>query len=221
MGKEVTAEKQYIADKFGLPFGSLSASYLRMETLLGTSANVLFNINNQNNLIASENRLLQSDQFIVTHLGFAIKKIASDTPTAAQHAAAKLYTYLNTNTGLFDGTNDANIQAIYNGFFQISLNRKTYVPAIDMRSFERVPDTQEGTLVFTASNIKRDSYPNGLFGYFPTDYIRLNGYDNLQPEITLPASVAMDESSESNYAVLLMKGYLASGQGVQSAVGAQ
>lgn len=215
----VTAEKRYISERFGLPFDSLSASYLRLESLLATQATITFNVQeNLPNVIASEKRLNQSDQFICTHLGFAIKKIAAASPSAAQQAVAKLFTWVNTNTGLFDGSNDANIQAIYNGFFEIAVNRKIYVPAIDMRSFERVPDAQEGQPLAAITGpvtypLKRDGFPNGLYGYFPVDYIRLNGYDLLQPVITLPASVAMAEANESNYAVLLMKGYLSSNQG--------
>lgn len=215
----VTAEKRYIESRFGIGFESLSASYLRLETLLGTQATIDFNVQtNLPNVIASEKRLNQSDQFIVTHLGFAIKKIAAASPTAAQHAVAILYTWVNSNTGLFAGANDANIQAIFNGFLEFTVNRKTYVPAIDMRSFERVPESQQGQPLAAIAGpvtyaLKRDSFPNGLFGYFPVDYIRLNGYDLITPTITLPSSVAMAVANESNYAVLLMKGYLASNQG--------
>ncbi len=223
--RSVSDEKRYIESIFNIPFQSLSASYLRFEKLLGTQAEIVFNV--QENLpgrIVSEQRLNQTDQFIVTHIGFAIKKIASATPTDAQQAAAILYTWVNTNTGLFDGSNDANIQAIYNGYFEIAVERKTYVPAIDMRSFERVPDIQQGQPLAaitgpTTYPVKRDGFPNGLYGYFPTDFIRLNGYDLIQPTITLPASVAMAEAAESNYAVLLFKGYLASNQGMSKSRG--
>lgn len=218
-----TKEKEYIANRYGLPLASLSASFLRMETLLAAQQTINFNIqNNVGTQLASEQRLKQNDQFIVTQIGFAIKKIASATPTDAQQAVAKLYTWVNTNTGLFDGSNDANLQAIFNGFFQIALNRTVWIPGMDMRSFERVPEDQEGQPLAAIAGpvtyaLKRDSFPNGLFGYFPADYIRLNGYDTLQPQIVLPASVNMAEASESNYAVLLFKGYLAANQGVQAA----
>lgn len=215
----VTQEKEYIAKTFGVGFSTLSASYLRLETLLGTSDTVQFNVQeNLGTVIATEQRLKQSDQFIITHVSFAIKKIASSTPTAAQQAIAILYTWVNSNTGLFDGTNDANIQGIYNGSLQFDINRKTLIPQIQMRCFERVPEDQQGQPLAAIAgpvlySLKRDSLPNGLFGYFQTDYIRFNGYDNIQPQINLPASVNMAEASESNYAVLLFNGYLASNQG--------
>jgi hypothetical protein len=215
----ITEEKKYIANLFGFNFQNLSASYLRMESLLSAQQQIQFNV--QENIgtpVASEQRLKQSDQFVITHIGFAHKKIASATPTAAQQAVAKLYLWPNSNTGLFDGSNDANLWAIYNGWFEIALNRKTYVPAVDMRSFLRVPNQQEGQPLAAIAGpitypVKGEEFPNGLFGYFKTDYIRLNGYDQLQPQINLPASVTMNESGESNYAVLLFKGYLAQNEG--------
>lgn len=219
----VTEEKRYIAQRFKLPFESLSASYLRLESVLSTQQQILFNVQeNLGNVTATEQRLKQSDQFIVTHIGFALRKVASDTPTNALNAVAKLYTWPNSNTGLFDGSNDANLWAIYNGWFEIALNRKTYVPAIDMRSFLRVPNQQEGQPLAAIAGpvlypVKGDEFPNGLFGYFPTDYIRLNGYDQIQPQINLPASVNMDEASETNSAILMFKGYLASNQGTAKA----
>lgn len=220
----VTEEKKYISRRFSVPFQSLSASYLRLEASLASQEQILFNVlNNQGTPVSSEQRLNPSDQFFVTHIGFALKKVGSATPSDAQNAVAKLYTWPNSNAGLFDGANDPNLWAIYNGFFEISLNRQTYVPAIDMRSFLRIGQAQEGQVMAAIAGpveypMAGDEFNNGLYGYFPVDYIRLNGYDNLQPQINLPASVTMNNANETNYAVLLFKGYLASNQGIAKAV---
>ena len=215
----ITAEKQYIANRFKVNFDDLSASYLRVETVLGAQSTIDFNIQVQNGgtNIVSENKLEQTDQFIVTNIGFALKKVIANA-TDAQQAAARLYTWVNPAATIFDEANDANLWAIYNGYLEISLNRKTYVPAIDMRSFLRVPDAQQGLANAAIAGpivypFAADGFPNGLYGYFPVDYIRLNGFSLLTPTIVLPASVNMAGVADDNVAVLMFKGYLLSNGG--------
>jgi hypothetical protein len=218
-----TAQKQYVAAQTGAPLASLSESFLRFETLLSTQNKISFNVKeNQGTIIATENRLSLNDAFIITHMALFVKKVASATPTVVQHANAVLYPY--RNPSVFDGTNDANIDGLYNSTLSLAVNNVTYIPAMNTFSFKRVPNAQQGNInaaiagpvTYTTAT---DERPNSLFGYVETDLIVLTGSQNINIDIDLPTgwSGTFAESSESNYAVLMVAGYLAQNQGTFSA----
>ncbi len=218
-----TAQKQYVQAATGVPLASLSESYLRFETLLTTQNQIKFNVKeNVGTVVPTERRLSLNDAFIITHMALFVKKVASATPTVVQHANAILYPY--RNPSIFDGTNDANIESIYNSTLSLAVNNVTYIPGMNTFSFKRVPNAQQGNInaaiagpvTYTTAS---DERPNSLFGYVETDLIVLTGSQTIDIAIDLPSgwSGTMAEASESNYAVLMVAGYLAQNQGTFSA----
>ena len=206
----VIAEKQFISGKLGVPYDSLSQSYLRAETRLATTSVIPFNVQKGKVAIplVTEKLLELNDQFVVTHMGFALKQIASDTPTDLQQLNAILQTYNDSNT--FTGTNAVNVGSVYNSNLSISINRKDFIPAFPMRSFLRVPDVQTTTNAdYTTSGIKQtNGFPNGLYGFYPTEVVLIDGRQTIDINVNLGASVAFDDTSNSVYAVLEFRGYL-------------
>jgi hydrogenase maturation factor len=207
----VIAEKQYIVSKLGVPYDSLSQSYLRSETALSTTSVIPFQL--QRGQVASpivtEQLLELNDQFVITHIGFGLKQISgTDTPTTLQQLNANVLTYNDTNT--FTGTNAVNVGAIYNTSLSMTINRKDFIPAMPMRSFLRVPDTQTTTNAdYTTSGIKQtNGFPNGLYSFYPTEVVLIDGRQTLDIQINLGASVSFDDSNNSIYAVLEFRGYL-------------
>ena len=206
----VIAEKQYITSKLGVPYENLSQSYLRAETALTTTSVIPFFLQRGQvaTPIVTENLLELNDQFVITHIGFGLKQIVADSPTTQQQFNAQVFTYADTNT--FTGTNAANVASIYNTNLSMTINRKDFIPAFPMRSFLRVPDTQTTVNAdYTSSNIKQtNSFPNGLYSFYPTEVVLIDGRQTLDIQINLGASVAFDDASNSIYAVLEFRGYL-------------
>jgi len=206
----VIAEKQYITSKLGVPYDSLSQSYLRSETLLGTTSVISFNV--QKGQVASPivtERLLElNDQFVITHIGFGLKQIASDTPTNLEQSNAQVLTYADTNT--FTATNSTNVASIYNSDLSFQINRKSFIPTFPMRAFLRVPDTQtSANTYFTSSGIKQtNSYTNGLYSFYPTEVVLIDGRQTLDIQINSNPSIAFDTTTNSIYGVLEFRGYL-------------
>jgi len=199
---------------------TVTQGFLRSEVLLTTQTSVNFNFlanqpNVQGTINATESRLNISDAFVTTHIGLFIKKIASATPTAAQQAAALLYSYVNRS--VFDGTHDANIQSLYNSVLNWQVNRVQYLTRFNAKNFERVPSTQGGTIsaavistvpTITTYPVSRDEWPNALYGYYGLyPYVNFGGNDTVDISLELPAAVTMNEASESNYAVMILQGY--------------
>lgn len=214
-----TAQKQFIASATGVPLTSLSESYLRFETLLTTQNTISFNVKeNTGTTFPTEERLSLNDAFIITHMALFVKKIASATPTAVQHANADLFPY--RNPAVFDGTNDANLDGLYNSTLSLAVNQRKFIPSMNTFSFKRVPDAQKGAPTAVGPLVTpTDGRPNSLYGYVETDLIVLTGSQNIDIQIALPTgwSGTFAESNESNYAVLMVAGYLAQNQGTFSA----
>lgn len=206
----VIAEKQYIVSKLGVPYENLSQSYLRAETQLTTTSIIPFQL--QRGQVASpivtEQLLELNDQFVITHIGFGLKNIASDTPTTQQHLNAEIFTYCDTNK--FTGANGVNVAGIYNTNLSMTINRKDFIPAMPMRSFLRVPDIQSTTNAdYTGSGIKQtNGFANGLYSFYPTEVVLIDGRQTLDIQINLNSSVTFDDASFSYYAVLEFRGYL-------------
>lgn len=221
----VIEQRNYIANKLRINKQKLAQSILRAETDLTTQNTVKFTLqrNQKTSPNGTEILLQQNDAFVITHLQLLLYKVAAGSPSDAQRGVADLYNYVNKS--VFDGSNDANLQALFNAYFQLSVNRTEYLTAFPSLYFERVPDTQKGTTTtayVNASNanatttIARDAKPNGFYGAFPTDLIVINGFESVEAQLVLPATVNMQESNETNTAVLLAHGYLAKGTAIKN-----
>lgn len=221
----IVAEKKFITDRLNsqglaVSYENLSSSYLRSETLLGTTTSIPFELQAGRvpNPTPTERLLNLNDQFVITHIFIGLKKVASATPTALQHAKAEIYTWFNPN--VFTGTNNPNVDTIYNGSLNWTVNRKEFIPEFPVRAFLRIPQTQQGTLLttngtvdtpaatFTGNGGGFDSIENGLFGFYPQDPTLIDGRQTLDIDVDLGTSVVFADESTSVYAVLECRGYL-------------
>lgn len=206
---QVVAEKLYIADKLKVPFESLSQSYVRAETLLATQNTIAFVIQagQKTTFLPTERPIKLNDEFVITHVFIGLKKVAAASPTNTEQIVAKVLTY--ENPVVFDGGGgDANVGGIYNGSLSITIDRVQFLPAIPVRSFRRVPQQQQNAVITDVYPANIDEFPNGLYGFYPIEPVKVDGRQTLNIQIDLGDAVDMDVASESNYAVLELRGYL-------------
>lgn len=198
----IVAEKRYIQERLGIPFENLSQSYLRAETELTNLSQYQFLL--QKGQVASPTvteRLLQlNDQFVVTHFTVGTKFIAAAAPTDEQHLLASVDTFVNSNT--YTG-NAAKAAALFNSSFSWTIDRKQYLPAFPLRSFLRVPTSQD-----TGANNLTNGYDNGLYGFFPSEPTLIDGRQTLDLIADLGAAVTINAASQSTWAILEVRGYL-------------
>lgn len=198
----IVSEKRYIQERLGIPFENLSQSYLRAETELTNLSQYQFLL--QRGQVAAPivtERLLQlNDQFVVTHFTLGTKFVASAIPTDVEHLLASVDTFVNPNIYL---TNAANAAAIFNASFSWTIDRKQYLPAFPIRSFLRVPTTQNDGV-----NNLTTGYENGLYGFFPSEPTLIDGRQTLDLIADLGAAVTIADAEQSVFAVLEVRGYL-------------
>lgn len=215
----IVSEKKWISDRLGIAYENLSQSYLRAETALGTNSVIKFNVqkNSVSSPLVTENLLELNDQFVITHIAIGLKQIASDSPSNTQQLAAYVQTFADPQ--VFTGTNAANAGCIYGGYLNFTINRREFLPSFPMRAFLRVPTTQTGAFLKTAGttgtpaatftgNTGLNGYENGLFGFYPMEPTLIDGRMTLDIAINLNSSIAFDDSSNTVYSVLEMRGYL-------------
>lgn len=206
----IVSEKLYISQKLGIPYENLSQSYLQKAVALSTQSVINFPI--QSSQVASalviDQLLNLNDEFVLTHINVHLRTVGADSPTTAQLQATIPYTYVDTN--VFTGTNSANVGAVFNGSLSFTIDRKDFIPAFDCRSFYRVPTAQSAANAdYTSSAIKRtNGYDNGLYSYFVSEPVKITGRQTLDIAVDLGASINLDDSSVTNYAVFSVKGYL-------------
>lgn len=201
------------ADLFEKLKQEMSTSDLLVHAELGSKGQYDFEFNEvkNNNNIGNDILLSQNDAFIITAMNLLVGKVSSASPTDALRQNMHLAPYVNPN--IFDGGDEVNINALYSGVFSLEVNKKTFIPAVSTRNFERVPQTQQGTFlgVNAASADEtqgRDELPNEFWGFKGFEPILVNGGQSIQTSIRLAASAAMTESGETNYAVMRFRGFL-------------
>lgn len=198
----IVSEKRYIQERLGIPFENLSQSYLRAETELTNLSQYQFLLQRGQvaNPIVTERLLQLNDQFVVTHFTLGTKFIASATPTDVEHLTAAVDTFVNPNIYL---TTAANASALFNASFSWTIDRKQYLPAFPIRSFLRVPTTQNDGV-----NNLTTGYDNGLYGFFPSEPTLIDGRQTLDLIADLGAAVTITAVAQSVFAVLEVRGYL-------------
>jgi hypothetical protein len=207
---QIVSEKRYIQERLGIPYENLSQSYLRAETLLTNQSQYSFLLQRgQTTTPLVTERLLQlNDQFVITHFTLGLKYIASDTPTDTQHLTAQVQTWCNPL--VFTAVNTSNADALYNGSFSWTIDRKQYLPAFPIRAFQRIPQAQQGVLGGTGGvTTQADGFDNGLYGFYPSEPTLIDGRQTIDISAELGASVTIDGATASSvYAVLEVRGYL-------------
>jgi len=215
----IVSEKQFISSRLGIPYENLSQSYLRAQTALGTQSLISFQVqaNAVSSPLVTENLLQLNDQFVISHFTVGLQQIASDTPSNTQLLNAEFFTY--ADPVKFTGTNAVNAGAIYGGFLNFTINRREFLPSFPMRAFYRVPTVQSNAFLRTAGTTGTpaatftgatgtNGYDNGLFGFYPSEPTLIDGRMTLNIAINLESAVAFDDSSNTIYAVLELRGYL-------------
>lgn len=234
----IVSEKRYIANKLGVPYESLSQSYLRSESLLGTQSVVDFTLQT-NKVLAptvTERLLDLNDEFVITHFRVSLKQL-DVTNTGVAEDILQLKQPLSTfayNDPAGAGATLATgqmypIGALYNGDLSFTIDRTEFIPQFPMRAFYRVPNIlgsnipNEGS-AFLSQKVgvptTNDSSQYGgsydsqtetsLYGFYPSEPTKIDGRQTIDLSINLGANVPMgaNEVADSNYAVFEARGYL-------------
>jgi len=215
----VVSEKKFIQERLGIPYENLSQSYLRAETVLSNLSTYQFYL--QRGQVASplvtENLLELNDQFVITQFRISLRIVGSTTPTATDQLTAQQYLYADPIA--FTG-NNARAAAIYGGSLSFTIDRTQFLPSFPVNAFYRVPTTQSNAFLQSAytstatpnfvANTGRNSYENGLFGFYVSEPTLIDGRQTLNINLELNAGVDMLKATpaETLYATLETRGYL-------------
>jgi len=173
----------------------------------GTVGSITFPIlstqqNNANTVYGLEKRLNISDSFIVLSCGIFLtsspKGATATHPTALEIASTTIHTFPNPTATSFDTKADE-LENVYNGFLSIKIGNVNWFPSISMRTFYRVPQTQQSSTT-TKDEYQRDQ---GIMKLTPT--LTLNGNGNNDFTVTFAnASVDMAAAANTGFNGLLL-----------------
>ena len=225
----IVSEKRYIASKLGIPYESLSQSYLRAETEVATQSVIDFTLQTNKVLapVISERLLNLNDEFVITHFHVGIKNVTDKTDNT-QQLTANVETYDSVN---FGGSSDYSrwlsmpIAAIYNGDLNFTIDRREFIPQFPVRAFYRVPDALEDAAFTTVVGIpSTDGSGTGtginnpfqrlaqtetsLYGFYPSEPTKIDGRQTIDLTIDLGTNVDLTPASGTNYVVFEARGYL-------------
>ena len=203
----IVSEKRYIAERLGLPYESLSQSYLRSETALGNQSTIDFILqtNKKQGANPTERLLNLNDEFVVTHFAVTLKPVA--TLTDENEVTAERYTYVPNNALTPFTGNSTNAVSIYNSDLSWTIDRQEFVPQFPMRAFFRVPDVQTDIQAGGTTGIV-DGQNTALYGFYPSEPTRIDGRQTIDLSINMGSTVDMTPGAGAVYAVFEARGYL-------------
>jgi len=231
----IVAEKRYIASKLGVPYESLSQSYLRTQTKVTTggvpTVNNVIDFTLQTNKVldpAPTDRLLDlNDEFVITHFTMGLKGVevypeedafalvhTSDQPTLFTEAYTE---YLHKGIG-----------SIYNGDLNFTIDRTEFIPQFPVRAFYRVGDglnleagefasnvpatdpTGAGNAIVIAANTdnRLPTTTTSLYGFYPCEPTKIDGRQTLDLSINLGTNVTISSDDANLFVVFEARGYL-------------
>lgn len=205
----IVNEKKFIEAKLGLPYASLSQSYLRAETSLTTTSTIPFNLQSANVAapLVTEKLLNLNDVFVITNVSVGARFISGTTLTNQKQLNAEVINYYDSNT-FTEATVGANIASLWNSNLSWIINRREYVPALSMRNFLFAPISQTATNAGYATGPKQTNAWNGPFtSFLPFEPTVISGRDTLNINVNLNSSVVFT-SANTVYATLEVRGYL-------------
>jgi len=209
----IVNEKKFIEAKLGLPYASLSQSYLRAETSLTTTSTIPFNLQSANVAapLVTEKLLNLNDVFVITNVSVGARFISGNTtPTNQKQLNAEVINYYDKNT-FTETTFGANIASLWNSNLSWIINRREYVPALSMRNFLFAPITQTATNSFYSTGPATTNAWNSPFtSFLPFEPTVISGRDTLNINVNLGSSVQFTATTFTNtvYATLEVRGYL-------------
>lgn len=205
----IVNEKKFIEAKLGLPYASLSQSYLRAETSLTTTSTIPFNLQSANVAapLVTEKLLNLNDVFVITHVSIGARFISGTTLTNQKQLNAEVFSYYDSNT-FTEATVGANIASIWNSNLSWIINRREYVPALACRSFLSVPTTQTAANSgYTTGPKTTNGWASPFTGFLPFEPTVISGRDTLNIAVNLGSSVIFT-SANTVYATMEVRGYL-------------
>jgi hypothetical protein len=205
----IVNEKKFIEAKLGLPYASLSQSYLRAETSLTTTSTIPFNLQSANVAapLVTEKLLNLNDVFVITNVSVGARFISGTTLTNQKQLNAEVINYYDSNT-FTEVTYGANIASLWNSNLSWIINRREYVPALSMRNFLFAPISQTAANAGYATGPKQTNAWNGPFtSFLPFEPTVISGRDTLNINVNLNSSVQFT-AANTVYATLEVRGYL-------------
>ena len=205
----IVNEKKFIESKLGIPYSSLSQSYLRAETSLSTTSTIPFNLQSANvpSPVVTEKLLNLNDLFVITHVSVGARFISGTSLTNQKQLNAEVINYYDQNT-FTEATYGPNIASLWNSNLSWIINRKEYVPALSMRNFLFAPITQTAANSGYATGPKTTNAWNSPFtSFLPFEPTVISGRDTLNININLNSSVQFT-AANTVYATMEVRGYL-------------
>jgi len=205
----IVNEKKFIESKLGLPYASLSQSYLRAETSLTTTSTIPFNLQSANVAapLVTEKLLNLNDVFVITNVAVGARFISGTTLTNQKQLNAEVINYYDQNT-FTEATYGPNIASLWNSNLSWVINRREYVPAISMRNFLFAPISQTAANAGYSTGPKQTNAWNSPFTSFvPFEPTVISGRDTLNINVNLNSSVQFT-AANTVYATLEVRGYL-------------
>ena len=162
----------------------LTQSFIRLEQPM-VAGNTLYTfplLVNQGSVFNTEQRLNLQDSFVISEIGMFVAG-----PTSATDTTFKLFAY--PNFLVFTAPANVNLQTLYNGKLNISVNNNTILPAWDLQRHWVTTQVQQNAAL--AAAVFADQYSGKEDGYYPCEpNIVLVGSKNYQITIQLPAGIA-------------------------------
>jgi len=205
----IVNEKKFIEAKLGLPYASLSQSYLRAETSLTTTSTIPFNLQSANvaSPLVTEKLLNLNDVFVITNVSVGARFISGTTLTNQKQLNTEVINYYDKNT-FVETTYGANIASLWNSNLSWIINRREYVPALSMRNFLFAPITQTATNSgYSTGPSTQNAWNSPFTSFLPFEPTVISGRDTLNINVNLGSSVQFT-AANTVYATLEVRGYL-------------
>jgi hypothetical protein len=232
----IVAEKRYIASKLGVPYESLSQSYLRTQTKVTdggvATVNNVIDFTLQTNKVldpAPTDRLLDlNDEFVITHFTMGLKGVEvypEEDAFATIHTSDQPVLF----TGAYTEYLHKSIGSIYNGDLNFTIDRTEFIPQFPVRAFYRVGDglnlqsgeyaanipatdpTGAGNAIEIAGGVIVDRIPTtttSLYGFYPCEPTKIDGRQTLDLSINLGTNVTISSDDANLFVVFEARGYL-------------
>lgn len=192
----------------------ITPSYLRVEQLVdNTKREYNFPVLRENatNLRDTEKRIAKNDVFVITHMGFYL--LMNPVDTGVEQLNGVLQTYVNP-TALANGGTVADLNAFYNGFWEIKVGSTTFFEAFpNQLTYQVGCSTQTAVIAGVQNAIPASSraYSDGApqIDPFPV----LSGANSNEVTLTIPtwtgfAAADNDQAATLTYAVFHPYGFL-------------
>ena len=205
----IVNEKKFIEAKLGLPYASLSQSYLRAETSLTTTSTIPFNLQSANvaSPLVTEKLLNLNDVFVITNVSVGARFISGTTLTNQKQLNTEVINYYDKNT-FTESTYGANIASLWNSNLSWIINRREYVPALSMRNFLFAPISQTAANAgYSTGPYQTNAWNSPFTSFLPFEPTVISGRDTLNINVNLNSSVQFT-SANTIYATLEVRGYL-------------